>query len=339
MKGTCIMQKGLEINFFDLFRYLAKRLVVLLTFALIIGFAANCYGYHRIKTAEEKEQQALAVYAEQLGVPKDNLPEYFTAELADLRKALTDEEASYAEAIAKLYMYRMWASDKVNQELIIGEPDGKDLEIVQTLYYCNEAVQSAVEVMTSAEKSYYNVLVKQLSGTDMSATEKNISSTGLIQPKWIVIGVVLGFFLGTLLVSMAYSLSRKLRTAHDMETPFGVPVLATVKPQSTDSTINAVAKGIHRIFDSDGQQMLLISSVDTQKARDICELLLKSFPEEKVSISWVTNEPCSFIADISDAGAVLFVEQIGKSKYTDIKERISCCSKFSVPTVGCIVIE
>ena len=190
------MQNGLEVNFYDMLRQIRKKWAVLLAFVLIFAVAADFYGFHRASLSAEREHVAMEEYAQSLGTTVDALPEHMTVELAELRSALTEEEASFVEAAAKLYMYRMWASDKINAELVVGEPDNGDLEIVQTLYYANEGVQSATQVMTSAEKSYYNVLVKGLSGTDMSVTKKDISSPGFIQPKWLVIGCVLGALLG-----------------------------------------------------------------------------------------------------------------------------------------------
>ena len=201
------MQKGLEINFYDMLREIRKKWAILLAFALVFAVAANFYGYRRASLSAERERRALEEYAQSMGTTVDALPEHMTVELAELRSALTEEEASFVEAAAKLYMYRMWASDKINAELVVGEPDGGDLEIVQTLYYANEGVQSATQAMTSAEKSYYNVLVKGLSGTDMSSTEKDISSPGFLQPKWLVIGCALGALLGICCIALGYMLS------------------------------------------------------------------------------------------------------------------------------------
>ncbi len=333
------MQKGIEVNFIDLFRYLIKRWFVLLIFAVVFGAAANCYGFHRLSAAANEERRALDAYAAEHDTTVEQLPEHVTAELTALRSALTEEEASFVEATAKLYMYRMWASDRINGELVVGEPDQGDLEMVQTLYYANEGVQSAVQVMTSAEKSYYNVLVKQLSGTDMSMTEKTISSPGLVQPKWILIGIVCGVFLGILFLAMNYTLSGKLRVAQDLEIPLGIPVLETIKSGNEAEKLEAVAKGIHRLLESSGQSSLFISFVDTPRARTVSDSVAKAFSEESITVSSAPNDTGPFIADISDAGAVLFVEEIGKSRYTDIKARVSACRKFSVPTVGGIVIQ
>ena len=333
-----MMQKGLEINFYDMFRQLRKKWAVLLVFVLVFAVAADFYGYRRASQSAEREQKALEAYAQSLGTTVDELPEHMTVELADLRSALTEEEASFVEAAAKLYMYRMWASDKINAELAVGEPDDGDLEIVQTLYYANEGVQSATQVMTSAEKSYYNVLVKNLSGIDMSAAEKEISSPGFVQPKWLVIGCALGALLGICCVVLRYMLSGKLRTAADMETPYGVPVLAELKSES-DKEIEAIAKGVCRLLKDKRLSSIAVCSVDSTEANRVRESLTALLTERGITVSGLSAGDDGLIGQIADLESVLFVEQIGKSRYREIEKNTAACRKFCIPTAGCIVID
>ena len=332
------MQKGLEINFYDLFRHLMKKWAVLLVFVLIFGVAANFYGYHKAEMTARRERQALEEYALSIGTATEELPEYMTAELAELRGALTEEEASFVEAIAKLYMYRMWASDKINTELIVGEPDNGDLEIVQTLYYANEGVQSAIQVMTSAEKSYYNVLVKELSGTDMSLTEKDISVPGKIQPKWLIIGCVLGAFLGACMLSMVYILSGKLRSPEDMERPYGIPVLAEVKTGDEEKLV-PVARGVARLQKEKQMTSIAICAAETPGADDIRKELVELLQKQGINVILSSCEPSSFVGDVAGADSVLFIEQIGKSRYRDIEYRVTACRNFCIPVAGCVVVE
>ena len=336
-KGTDSMQKGIEINFYDLVHRMAKKWFVLVAFILAFAFLADFYGYHRSITAAEKERKALAEYAESIGSTVEALPEHVTAELAALRGELTEEEASFVEAIAKLYMYRMWASDKINQELIVGEPDGGDLEIVQTLYYANEGVQSAIQVMTSAEKSYYNVLVKELSGTDMSITEKDISSPGLLQPKWLVIGAVLGLLLGACMIAMVYVLSGKLRVPEDMEVTYHVPVLATVN-STASIELESTAKGIRRLMQEKQLTRLAISAANTERAKAISEEMIAVLMMQNISTSLVSSNQGVFAGEVCDVDAVLFVEQVGKSRYSEIENRTAVCRNYCIPIAGAIVI-
>ena len=332
------MQKGLDVDFYDLFRHILKKWPILLAFVLLFGIGANVYGYRRASNAAEKERRALEEYAASIGTTADQLPEHMTAELAELRGALTEEEASFVEAAVKLYMYRLWASDKINAELIVGKPDQGDLEIVQTLYYANEGVQSATQVMTSAQKSYYNVMVKSLSGTDMSVTEKEISSPGILQPKWLLIGCVLGVFLGIFVVSGVYLLSGKLRTASDMEIPYGVPVLLRLN-QKNKSELEPVAKGIQRLLKTQDKGSLVIHAVDTLQAKEAAEKLVSCLHERHVEVKCDLNGKNSLIDTAADSDAVLFIEQVGRSRYRDIEQHVSDCRKFCIPTVGCVVIE
>ena len=333
-----MMQKGLEINFYDMFRQLRKKWAVLLVFALVFAVAADFYGYRRASQSAEREQKALETYAQSLGTTVDELPEHMTVELADLRSALTEEEASFVEAAAKLYMYRMWASDKINAELAVGEPDDGDLEIVQTLYYANEGVQSATQVMTSAEKSYYNVLVKNLSGIDMRAAEKEISSPGFVQPKWLVIGCALGALLGICCVVLNYMLSGKLRTAADMETPYGVPVLAELKSED-DSEIESVVRGICRLLKEKQLSSIAVCSVDSTEAVHVRNRMKELLTAQELTVRELSAGEKGFVGQISDMDSVLFVEQIGKSRYREIEKNTAACRKFCIPTAGCIVID
>ena len=332
------MQKGLEINFYDMLREIRKKWAILLAFALVFAVAANFYGYRRASLSAERERRALEEYAQSMGTTVDALPEHMTVELAELRGALTEEEASFVEAAAKLYMYRMWASDKINAELVVGEPDGGDLEIVQTLYYANEGVQSATQAMTSAEKSYYNVLVKGLSGTDMSSTEKDISSPGFLQPKWLVIGCALGALLGICCIALRYMLSGKLRTAADMESPYGVPVLAELT-SADDPEIDSAVKGLCRLMKEKQRSSIALCSADSGEALRVRDRVKELLNTQGITVCEVSAGDDGLIGKVSDAESVLFVEQIGKSRYKEIEKNTAACRKFCIPTAGCVVIK
>ena len=332
------MQKGIEISFYDMLRHIIKRWPVLLVIAIIAGAAGNIYGYHKASVAAERERIRLENYAAALGTTVDKLPDHMTGELADLRGELTEEEATFVEAVAKLYMYRMWASDRINAEMDVGTPDANDLEIVQTLYYANESVQSATNVMTSAQKSYYNVLVRELSGTDMGTIDKDISSPGMIQPKWIIIGTVLGLFLGVCYFALAYMMSGKLRLAKDMEEIYGIPVLATVK-QTSAAGLESVSKGVKRLLDNKNLESLAVCFPEEKTAQQVCQELIVRLEEEGIKASAANSTSSSFVGDVSDKSAVLFVEQVGKSRYRDIEACAAACRHFQIPTAGCVVIE
>ncbi len=328
------MQRGIEINIYDLIRHLRKKWPIVLIFMLAAALLANLYGWRQATAAADRERQALEEYALQQGVEAGDLPEHMTAELAELRSELSEQEASFVEAVAKLYMYRMWASDKINAELIVGEPDEGDLEIVQTLYYANEGVESGTNVMTSAEKTYYNVLIKELSGADMSAVTQDISAPGMIQPKWLLIGCVLGALLGCAAVSVLYMMSGKLRIAGDMENPYGVPVLAIVHGEK-DMDTDGLTKGLVRLLGD--KRTLAIYAVDVPEAREAADRIGETLGKNNICVTMTSDD--GFVGKIAEAGAVLFVEQIGKSRYSDIERHVSACRKFSVPAAGCIVVE
>ena len=97
------MKRGLEISFYDMFRQLRKKWAVLLMFVLVFAVAADFYGYHRAALSTAREQRELEEYAQSLGTTVDALPEHMTAELAELRSELTDEEIRFLETAIQLF--------------------------------------------------------------------------------------------------------------------------------------------------------------------------------------------------------------------------------------------
>ncbi len=336
-KGTFSMQKGLEISITDMLRQIAKKWPTVLACVLLCAAAANFHGYRQAVTSAENEQKQLEMLAAQLGTAVEDIPDYYTLELAELRAALNEQEAAFSEAAAKMYMYRVWASDVINRELVIGEPDEEDYRIVQTLYYATEGVQAAVQTMTSAQKSYYNILVRNLSGLDIPVQSKELSSPGLIQTRWLFIGAVLGLLLGCCIVAFSYMLSSRLRTAKDMESPFGVPVLGTAGKKST-ADAEAVAKGLIRLLREKNRNSLAVASVNTPEAEKLSDEISKAMTAAGVRVIQTKDEN-SFVNDIAEADAVLFVEQTGKSRYAVIDKNTAACRNFNVPVAGCLVLE
>ena len=93
------MQKGLEINFYDMFRQLRKKWAVLLAFVLIFAVAADFYGYHKASLSAERERRGLEEYAQSLGTTVDALPEHMTVELAEEANGLWFTSGSNAGVI------------------------------------------------------------------------------------------------------------------------------------------------------------------------------------------------------------------------------------------------
>ena len=61
--------------------------------------------------------------------------------------------------------------------------------------------------------------------------------------------------------------------------------------------------------------------------------------ERGVTVSELSAGDNGFIGEISDMESVLFIEQIGKSRYREIEKNTAACRKFCIPTAGCVVIE
>ena len=152
-----------------------------------------------------------------------------------------------------------------------------------------------------------------------------------------VIGAVLGALLGAAVIAFAYLVSGKLRTPSDMESPYGIPVLA-VLVSGEDAKLEQVARGIARLMKERKLTTLAISMADTQEAKTAAAHLREKLEAQCASVRTVPGDAVEFIGEVSEADAVLFVEQVGKSRYRDIESRTEVCRKFCIPSAGCVVI-
>jgi hypothetical protein len=172
----------------------------------------------------------------------------------------------------------------------------------------------------------------------MSVTEKEISSSGFIQPKWLAIGCALGVLLGGCCIALSYMLSGKLRTAEDMEMPYGVPVLAKLRSEN-DTEIEPVVKGICRLMKEKQLSSIAICSTNSTEAVHVRKRVKELLSARGMTVSELSAGDNGFIGQISDMESVLFVEQVGKSRYREIEKNTAACRKFCIPTAGCVVLE
>ena len=61
--------------------------------------------------------------------------------------------------------------------------------------------------------------------------------------------------------------------------------------------------------------------------------------ERGLAVRELSAGDAGLIGQLADMESVLFVEQIGKSRYREIEKNTAACRKFCIPTAGCVVIE
>lgn len=330
------MKNGIEINLADIFHRLLKKWKLLAILVLAGAVALNFYGYRSAGKSAESEQRQLEKYIAEYEASEAELPEYFTPELAHLRSQLTDEEALFVEATARIYVYRLSLSETILSDLIPGEESGKDLELIQTMYYVNEDITSATALMDAAQKSYYNVLIKAMQG-NAGNYFSSVSSPGIIQPKWILLGAVAGAAAAFCIVALPYVLSKKLRKAEDMERAYSVPVIFSGKAAALDAPLVSGAL-MKLLSERKSVSLLCANSEDAETvSKELAALLEKS--GLKCGVCNVSAGDAELLSAVSKADTAICIDKLGVSKYADIEKRIAVCRNLSVPVPGCIVIE
>ena len=61
--------------------------------------------------------------------------------------------------------------------------------------------------------------------------------------------------------------------------------------------------------------------------------------ERGITVRELSASDRDLIGQMADMESVLFVEQIGKSRYREIEKNTAACRKFCIPAAGCVVIE
>ena len=84
---------------------------------------------------------------------------------------------------------------------------------------------------------------------------------------------------------------------------------------------------------------IAICAAETPGADDIRKELVELLQKQGINVILSSCEPSSFVGDVAGADSVLFIEQIGKSRYRDIEYRVTACRNFCIPVAGCVVVE
>lgn len=256
----------------------------------------------------------------------------------------------------------------LDQKLLREQMDQEEtLSIAANLY------RNLSSYMTPAQKSYYEALieaeVEEMESEGDSELESVVTEgpkTELFQVKYILLGAALGAFLACAWELFRYLFSRRLRVTEDLERGYRIPVLGVFSENangkkrafegvdrwlrslfyreysSTDQVMALVISQIKTSADRLGLKALYItgtgSSEENDKVRDtLCHMLQKEGIEVSQGAS-VVRDSQSLERMIGTDG-VVFVEEIGESRYDDLKEEAVFCQRYRIPVLGCVVLQ
>ena len=98
-------------------------------------------------------------------------------------------------------------------------------------------------------------------------------------------------------------------------------------------------KGICRLLKEKQLSSIAICSADSTEAVHVRNRLKELLSARGMTVSELSAGDDGLIGKISDMESVMFVEQVGKSRYREIEKNTAVCRKFCIPTAGCVVLE
>ncbi len=233
-----------------------------------------------------------------------------------------------------------------------------------TLVGLQTTMRNLSNPLTSAQKSYYNEIIKQEYPDELA--EQKFSKFGLV--KYAVFGFFVGAFIVMMLVAVEYIARKVLRTPDDMALMFNTRVIGIVKAEDgikKKQFLASIDKWFEKKFDrrlgllpreqalemvsseiaadmkkSDVKKLVITGtageSAISEAVQDL-ELGLKDAGDISVSKSPLTD-PVS-VQRISEADGVVIVEKMGDSRLADIGKELDICRKLGISVLGSIVVK
>ena len=97
--------------------------------------------------------------------------------------------------------------------------------------------------------------------------------------------------------------------------------------------------GLCRLLKEKQLSGIAVCSADSTEAGRVRERMKALLTERGIAVRELSASDRDLIGQMADMESVLFVEQIGKSRYRQIEKNTAACRKFCIPTAGCVVIE
>jgi len=188
------MEEKIEIK--ALFSYIIHKWILLAIFAVVFAVVFNIYAYRK-----EVDKQAEAVELQtEYEMAAEELPGYYTKELFLTRRKLDDNTAAFCEACADVY--QSFISDYQSGSLTT------DTERFQAYMMFLNAYRDVLSVLSGDAWSYFCKLI----AADMDVStgvhptvEPYIPSTvHIFQPRWAMIGLFIGVFFGSAIISIPF---------------------------------------------------------------------------------------------------------------------------------------
>ena len=305
-------------------------------------------------------------------------------EEADCKQIGAIIKSQINEAVKKLQdVYGAFEVKLVMEEYVVtASQDLMTAQITQlsNIYSGRNDFRTSVTSFTEAQKVYYDALIENyfkendtsvsniVSGDadEQNNTNRDVDlSVSFIHLKYILLGIVAGFFVCAVWICIQHIGSGMLLVKNDMSEGFDISVIGNVKTDDMKKK-NIVDRIIERIFRSKGPQfsqeeqlrmsaaairiaaekegmhkIYISSAANCEKTKQVESALVSLLEHQGVNVlngASIAYDPES-LENMSGCDGTVLVEGVGCSLYKDILTEKQLCEGSHVPIIGAVVVE
>ncbi|MDO4941749.1 MAG: hypothetical protein Q4E73_02770 [Lachnospiraceae bacterium] len=217
------------------------------------------------------------------------------------------------------------------------------------------------------QKSYYTALIDSEKNTNIvqsDETEKTEPQIDVINIKYILLGMAVGFFILFCYYACLYIFNKGLHSASEMEVDLGVSVIGTMnrsklknektnpsifrifrekEPRMTyEECLEVICMKVKMAVNKNKIRSLYITSTaDSEEINQLKERLQQLMEDFdcKVTIGNSVVYDVDSLTDLSDSDGVLFLEEVNQSPYSEIAQEVEICRKNDIFVIGTVVVE
>lgn len=177
--------------------------------------------------------------------------------------------------------------------------------------------------------------------------------------KFGIIGAITGVFVTIFIYCVIYVMSSKLHSAEELKNRFNLKILGAFMQEREKRAFSQVDNLIDKLegskkvseviayqrvtanisnYSEKGQTILLTGTVNQDEMISVINKLRQMLPDIKLETGFDMTKNPETLKKLSKVDAVILIEKIGYSKYSDIQEELESIYDLSQKVIGCIVL-
>lgn len=203
------------------------------------------------------------------------------------------------------------------------------------------AIRSGLE---DQKLALFNAIRNGRGETVTTQTAVALGVKDFVRIKYVALGFVGGLFLALFVYLCLFLFSGKLRAAEDIVWGYNsLQIGQLVNTKSKVNTMDRVATEIRAIISNvDKHKIAITSSVEDEKMmQELMRNLENELTQKKVDaiiVPAIANEK-NHLEQLETTDAIIFVERLMATKYSDLDKMYSICNNMNIPVLGCVIAK